>query len=95
VFNLTEFPIRVRIEAFDDGYRSLGSFQGQLDAYRFTQVDDLFARFGAGRLEAGSAQVAALTRGASFIAYASVIRGANSPAVYSYPRPLPARGATR
>ncbi|MGD1147195.1 MAG: hypothetical protein ABR961_04530 [Thermoanaerobaculaceae bacterium] len=95
VFNLTEFPIRIRIEAFDDGYHSLGSFQRQLDPYRFTQVDDLFARFGAGRLEAGSAQVSALTRGASFIAYASVIRGANAPAVYSYPRPLPAPGSTR
>ena len=95
ILSLTEVPIKIRVEAFDASYRSLGSFQGQLDPYRFTQVDDLFARFGAGRLDAGSAQVTALTQGASFLAYASVVRGADAPAVYSYPRPLPAPGSTR
>jgi len=90
VFNLGETPIKVRIEAFDSTYNRLGTFEGLLGSYRFTQVDDLFARFGAPRLDGASAQVSAPSRGGSFLAYASVIRGPSSPAVYLYPKPVPA-----
>ncbi len=95
LFSLAERPVRVRVEAFDGGMRALGSFEGTLEPYRFTQVDNVLGRVNAPRLDDASLHVTALGRDARFLAYASVIRGANATPVYVYPTSLAAGNARR
>ena len=86
VFNVAAVPITVRIEVFDNSGRRLGRIGGQLRPRAFTQIDDLFGRFRAPKLDEGRVELTTLTRGGAFLAYASVIRGAGAPAEYRFPR---------
>jgi hypothetical protein len=81
--------VRVRVEAFDPHHVRLGTVEGLIEPFRFTQIDDLFARVRAPRLEGALAQVTVLTGDGSLLAYASVIRGAAAPPIYLYPEPRP------
>jgi hypothetical protein len=52
---------------------------------QFVQIDDVFAKVGAGRVSDGSAVVETRSVGGAFLAYASVTRGPDATAVYVYP----------
>jgi hypothetical protein len=83
--NLSDRPIRVRIEPRDSAAHALGEIQGELPASGFLQVDDIFGRVNAGIVERGSAVIDTVTPGAVFLAYASVIRGPDAPVIYDLP----------
>ena len=87
VLNLSGARVAVRVEAFDARSRPLGVVTGELGPGSVTQIDDLFARVRAPRLEDGRAAVSSATPGAALLVYASVIRGRGAQATYLYPRP--------
>ena len=92
LLNLADRPVTVRIEASDGGARRLGVIENELGAGVMTQVDDLFARVRAPRLEDGRAVVSSPTPGAALLVYASVIRGRDAQPTYIVPRPEPDPG---
>jgi hypothetical protein len=95
LFSLSARTFRVRVEGFDTGYRPLGAFEGTLEPYRFTQIDDVLGRVRAPRIDGASVHVEALARDAAFLVYASVIRGADAPPSYLYASPRPDGRPTR
>ena len=90
VLNLSGAPVTVRVEAFDRDEHRLGEIENELGPGVVIQVDDLFARVRAPRLEHGRAVVSSPTPGARLLVYASVIPGRTAQASYLYPRPEPA-----
>jgi hypothetical protein len=89
VFNLASTPVTVCVAAFDGRSRPLGKAEDEVAPRSFTQIDDIFARLRAPRLEDGHAVVSSPTSGAALLVYASVIRGPTAQAVYLYPQPEP------
>ena len=89
VLNVSLLPLRARIEAFDALARPLGALVEVVPPWGYLQVDDLFRRVAAGRVADGSAAVEALSP-ASFLSYASVIRGPKGPIRYVLPGPTAA-----
>jgi hypothetical protein len=85
LLNLANIPIVVTLEPFGRGSRPLGRLEQRLAPSEFVQIDDVFAKVGAGRVSDGSAVVETRSVGGAFLAYASVIRGPNATAVYVYP----------
>lgn len=83
--NVTAAPITVHIRATDARGRALGQVRGELPAFGFVQIDDLFARLHAGTVSGGEAAVASSPAQSAFLAYASVIRGGDAPAVSVLP----------
>ncbi len=83
--NLAPIPILVRLEPFGGGSRALGRFEASLEPSEFVQIDDIFAKVRAGRVNEGSAILQTHSTGGAFLAYASVIRGPTAPAVYVFP----------
>jgi hypothetical protein len=86
LLNLSRRPIRVRIHAYDTDARPLGHLEETVPPRGFLQVDDIFAKVNAGAVSDGSADVEAITPGAAFLVYASVIRGPAAPVIYVFPQ---------
>lgn len=91
LLNLTGTPVAVRVEALDGGSHRLGQIDDELKPRSLVQINDLFARVRAPRIENGRAVVFSTTPGAALLVYASVIRGRAAQAIYIYPRPEPRR----
>ncbi len=87
--NLSGAPVKVRAEALDAAGRRLGTVENELGPGVATQIDDIFARVGAPRLDDGRAVVSSPTPDAVLLVYASVIRGRWAQPTYLYPQPEP------
>ena len=85
LLNLAPVTILVHVEPYARGPRPLGRLDQQLGPGEFMQIDDVFAKVKAGRVGNGSAVVQTSSKGGAFLAYASVIRGPDAPAVYVFP----------
>jgi hypothetical protein len=85
LLNLSAGRIRIRITPYDALAHRLGQLEGDVPSRGFLQVDDIFAQVKAGPVSGGSAVVDAITPGAAFLAYASVIRGPAAPVTYVFP----------
>jgi hypothetical protein len=96
LLNLAPVAILVRVEPSGRDQRALGSLEQWLRPGEFVQIDDVYAKVGAGRVSDGSAVVHSPSVGGAFLAYASVIRGRRATATYVFPEkgaraPAPAR----
>ncbi len=80
--------LEVAIELFDDAGRRLGTFGEAVPGQGFVQVDDVFARVTAPKLDNGGATVRAATPGGAFLAVGSIIRGGHATAEYVFPERL-------
>jgi hypothetical protein len=89
LLNLAPVTIIVRVEPYAHGPRPLGRLDQKLRPGEFLQIDDVFAKVKAGKVGNGSAVVQTSSRGGAFLAYASVIRGPDAPAVYVFPEKEP------
>jgi hypothetical protein len=85
LLNLAPVTILVHVEPYARGPRPLGRLDQTLGPGEFLQIDDVFAKVKAGRVGNGSAVVRTSSKGGAFLAYASVIRGPDAPAVYVFP----------
>lgn len=89
LLNLAPVTIVVRVEPYARGPRPLGRLDQKLGPGEFLQIDDVFAKVKAGSVGNGSAVVQTSSKGGAFLAYASVIRGPDAPAVYVFPEKEP------
>jgi hypothetical protein len=89
LLNLAPVSILVRVSLFGRGSQPLGHLEQRLKPGQFVQIDDVFAKVKAARVSNGSAVVQTPSKGAAFLAYASVIRGPDAPAVYVFPEKEP------
>jgi hypothetical protein len=89
LLNLAPVAIIVHVEPYARGPRPLGRIDQKLGPGEFLQIDDVFAKVKAGSVGNGWAVVQTSSKGGAFLAYASVIRGLDAPAVYVFPEKEP------
>jgi hypothetical protein len=90
--NLSPVAIVVRVSPYGPGTQPLGHLEQRLRPGQFAQIDDVFAKVKAARVNKGSAVVQTSSQGGAFLAYASVIRGPIAPVVYVFPDRQPPQG---
>jgi hypothetical protein len=87
VLNLGGEVAWFNLELFGDAGDKLGELSQAVLPQEYFQVDNVFAKLGAGPVYNGRAELSTRTAGATFFVFASVIRGSDAEAEYVFPHP--------
>jgi len=87
VLNLGREVAWFNLELFGDAGDKLGELAQAVLPQEYFQVNNVFAKVGAGSVRSGRAELSTGTADASFFVFASVIRGPDAEEQYVFPRP--------
>ena len=87
VLNLGREVAWFNLELFGDTSDKLGELAQAVLPQEYFQVNNVFAKIGAGPVRSGRAELSTGTADASFFVFASVIRGPDAEEQYVFPRP--------